>query len=71
MADDRKALMRTIALAGQVGWWMVFSILGGFVLGMLVDRWLGTSPVFIIVLLLAGIVGGGWQAYRLIMRCMR
>ena len=71
LADDRKALMRTIALAGQVGWWMVFSILGGFLLGMLLDRWLGTGVLFTIVLLLGGIVGGGWQAYRLIMRCVR
>jgi len=36
---------------------------------MALDRWLGTDFLFTVVLLLVGIAGGGWQTYRLIMRC--
>ena len=45
------------------------AVFGG--LGALVDRWLGTSPIFLVVLLLLGIVGQFarlWYAYDAQMR---
>ena len=68
MPDDRRAIVRALALVGQVGWWAVASIAGGLLLGIHLDRRLGTRFLFTVLLLLAGIAGGGWQAYRLIMR---
>jgi ATP synthase protein I len=38
---------------------------GGAILGWLLDRWLGTSPILIVALLGVGLVGGGIQLYRI------
>jgi len=52
----------------HVGWSAVASIVAGALLGYLADRWLDTWPVFMIVLMLVGTVGGFYRAYRQIMR---
>ena len=52
----------------RIGWIAVGCIVGGFALGYLVDRWLNTWPVFMLVLMLLGIVGGFYKAYREIMK---
>jgi F0F1-type ATP synthase assembly protein I len=45
-----------MAMAWGLAMEFVFSILGGLVLGWLLDRWLGTGPTFVIVGLAAGFV---------------
>lgn len=62
---------RTLALVSQLGFTMLGCILGGFGLGLLLDKHLGTFPAFLIVFLLAGIAAGFWRAYVLIMRVTR
>jgi len=61
-------LLATLAMVTQLGFIMVACIVTGFLLGLFFDRRFGTSPVLTIVLLLAGIAGGGLAAYRMIMQ---
>ena len=70
MPDDRKALMHALALVGQLGWWMIVPIVGGLLLGLALDRWLSTGALFAILLTIAGVLGGAWQSWRVIRRCL-
>ena len=49
-------------------WVAIGSILGGAALGYLVDHLFGTFPVFLIVLMLCGVFGGFFMAYKAIMK---
>ncbi|MCS7050044.1 MAG: AtpZ/AtpI family protein [Thermomicrobium sp.] len=48
-----------------------FSIVGSFVLciggGVLLDRWLGTAPVFVLVGLVLGLATAGYALYELVL----
>ena len=55
------------ALVMQVGLTMAGSILFCLVIGYYLDKWLSTKPIFIIMFILLGIVGGGVTVYRQIM----
>lgn len=48
-----------------VGTHMTSMIIAGFLLGYLVDYWLDTQPIFLLILGLMGLVGGILKAYRL------
>jgi len=50
--------------AGEVGCLLVLSAGGSVVLGLLLDRLLGTKPLFIFLLLLASIPLNLWMIYR-------
>ena len=56
-----------MALTMQIGLTMAGSILFCFVIGYYLDKWLNTKPIFIIIFILLGIVGGGVTVYRQIM----
>lgn len=59
--------LKYLALVGEVGLVIVGSIGGGLLAGILLDRWLGTSPVLTVVLLLTGIAAGFLQMFRLLL----
>jgi F0F1-type ATP synthase assembly protein I len=62
------ALTSRYAAAGlQVG----ASVVGGLLLGMLVDRWLGTAPWLGVAGLLVGAVGGFLELFRALRRWER
>lgn len=72
MSDDGKRQMtRRAFMALAVPWVMVGAIVLFWLAGLYLDRWLGTWPVLTIALLVAGVVGGAFQSYRLIMRVMK
>lgn len=52
-----------MGIFGSGGWTLVAATLVGFAAGFWVDRWLGTSPVFMILLLLAGFAGAALNIY--------
>lgn len=41
------------------------TVIAGFLLGFLVDRWLGTAPIFMLACGLLGLLGGMRRAHRL------
>ena len=40
-------------------------IIGGTLIGWLLDRWLGTAPVLLITLMVLGTVGGFWSIIKI------
>jgi len=68
MKREDAELAKTLALMSQLGFTVVACILGGFASGLVLDRAVGTYPLFLIMFLLIGIGVAFWRAYALIMR---
>lgn len=68
---ERAKQLGSVILVSQLGLTMVGSILLGLLIGFYLDKWLDTKPVFIIIFILLGVVGGGYQAYRQIMETVQ
>ncbi len=64
--NDNQKGYRQIALATTIPLIMLAAPAVGYVIGMLLDRWLGTSKVMTVIFLLLGVAAGGVEAYRLI-----
>ena len=62
--DDRSALARALEL-GSLATTIALEMVVPIVLGLLLDRWLGTKAVFTILGGVAGMAGGLWQLVRL------
>jgi len=60
-----------LALTMQVGLTFAGSLLFCLAVGIGLDRWLGTSGVFTTIFILLGIAGGGYTAYRQIMKLLK
>lgn len=56
-----------LVLVSQIGLTMAGSILFCFVIGLYLDRWLGTRGLFVIIFILFGVFGGGVTVYRRIL----
>lgn len=67
--DYRKnrAWTENLVLVSQLGLTMVGSILFCFLIGLYLDRWLGTRGLFIVIFILLGVFGGGVTVYRRIL----
>ena len=55
-----------LALAGRVATELVAGIAVGTFLGWLIDRWLETTPVFMLILFFLGAAGGFMNIWRLL-----
>ena len=62
---------KSMIAAFAVPWIMVLAVLGAAIGGVFLDRWLNTSPWLTILLIVLGVIGGGVQAYRWIMKALR
>jgi len=54
--EDRKNLARGMSLLTQLGFTALVCVVIGVLIGYLLDRWLDTSPVFIIIFSLLGVI---------------
>jgi len=70
MKREDVELSRTLSLLTQLGFTVAACIVGGFALGLFLDRTTKTYPLFLIVFLLIGVATGFWRAYALIMRAI-
>jgi ATP synthase protein I len=52
----------------QVGIELVAGVAGGLLVGWLLDRWLGTAPLFLLLLFVLGSIAGTLNAYRWLKR---
>ena len=59
-----------IALTMQIGLSMAGSVVFCFWIGRMIDKWLGTKGLFLIVFTILGVIGGAYLAYRNIMAAM-
>lgn len=69
-SPNRGKIFKSLASTLGIGWVVVAAILCGLLLGHFLDRRLGSSPVFLIVFLLAGIGAGFYSAYKQIMKLL-
>lgn len=60
--------LRTFAMFGTIGLQLAVWIVAGLGIGYLLDRWMGTSPVFLIIGVLGGILLGIISMIALIKR---
>jgi len=51
-----------------IGWDLAIPIVGGVLLGHALDRWLGTTSIFTLGLLVLGVMGAYYNLLRLIRR---
>lgn len=64
MSSNQDNPYRILMRASSLGAELVGSILGAVLVGYLLDLWLGTGPVLLLVLGTVGIVGGGYNFVR-------
>lgn len=62
-----KKLIRALSLVTQLAVSMLVPILLCLFIGIVLDRWLNTSPLFIIIFILLG-VGGGFRSVYMLTR---
>ena len=48
-----------------LGWYIALAILAGMAVGLLLDRWAGTSPLFLLLGLVLGVVLAFYGTYRM------
>ena len=60
-----KNSLRYVGLVTEVGLIVVISIGGGLLLGLWLDRKLGTRALFTILLILVGLASAVWKVYRM------
>jgi ATP synthase protein I len=58
MTKDNRELFRGLGMLSSVGISMVVAILIGLAMGYYLDKWLGTSPIFTLVMMGFGIISG-------------
>jgi ATP synthase protein I len=56
--EPSKSSVGALGALSAVGFGFVIAIIIGFGTGYLLDRWLGTSPVFVIVFFFFGVTAG-------------
>ena len=54
--EDRKSITNAISMMSQLGFTALVCVGASLFIGYWLDRWLNTSPVFIIILSLFGVV---------------
>ncbi|MEK6631017.1 MAG: AtpZ/AtpI family protein [Acidobacteriota bacterium] len=62
--------LRTIGALSTVGLSFVLAIVIGVWIGQMLDRWLGTKPLFFFVFFCLGLVAGILNVYRTVSRVM-
>jgi len=50
-----------------LGWYIAFCVIGGVLVGLLGDNFLGTTPLFLVVGTVFGSVVAFWGIYRMIL----
>ncbi len=72
MADQREPEYRienakVVGLATALAFGVVASLIVFIVLGIVLDRWLDTNPLFTLIGVAVGLIGAGYQLYELIL----
>jgi F0F1-type ATP synthase assembly protein I len=63
-----RAWVENLTIVMQLGLTMAGCVIFCFFIGLYVDRWLGTRGVFVTILTVLGVIGGGNVAYRQILQ---
>ncbi len=71
MAEDKRQLYKSLGFLSSVGISLVASILIGLAMGIYLDKWLDTQPLFTFIMLLIGVISGFRNVYILTTRELR
>jgi ATP synthase protein I len=63
MEEDKKSLIKSLALVSSMGISVVLAIVIGIAIGRQLDTWFGTAPWFFFIFLFFGIVAGFRNIY--------
>lgn len=63
--ERRSNLWTMVARVGTVGWLVALPIVGGALLGHLIDRRFGTGVTWALALMMVGVAIGGYALWRL------
>ena len=66
--DDQSGLWKTVGAVSGLGFVLFASIGSGYFLGWLLDRWLGTTPIFALVAACLGLAGGLIEILQILKR---
>ena len=66
----RNPWVEALRLLG-LGWYVVIPIVSGAALGLLLDNWLDSTPIFTLLGLALGIIAAVWGLYRMIVPMLR
>jgi len=64
--SSKKNLMTVFILVSNLGFVMVFFVIGSFFLGLWLDKIFQKDYIFLIIFIILGIVSGFFQCYRLL-----
>ncbi len=67
-SESSQATGSAMGMGFRVASELMAGVIVGGGMGWAIDRWLGTQPVFLIIMLLFGMVAGFWNVYRLAVR---
>jgi ATP synthase protein I len=67
---DNKVWAENLQIVMQIGLTMAGCIGFGLIVGLYLDRWLGTKGIFITMFILYGVIGGGYVVYRQVVEVM-
>jgi ATP synthase protein I len=62
--SGERPLARNLAMVGTLGWLIVLPALVGTLIGRWIDRKSGSGVTFTSAMMLLGIVGGSWLAWK-------
>ena len=68
MAEDKRQLYKSLGFLSSVGISLVAAILIGLTMGIYLDKWLDTQPLFTFIMLLIGVISGFRNVYILTTR---
>ncbi len=71
MNEDKKGLIKTLAVVSSLGLSIVLAIAFGVIIGLKLDEWLGTHPWFFFIFLFIGIAAGFRNIYVIASRELR
>ena len=63
--ENKSNILKNLALVSQIGISMVVPIVGGIALGNLVDNWLGTGVIFLVILTIVGIMSSFLTLFKI------
>jgi len=68
--DERREIFRAFQVL-SIGWVVVGSVLVGVLLGWLAYKYLYPSALFLVGFIILGVLGGLYQAYKIIIKVLK
>ena len=68
MDKDKKKILKSLGVLSSIGISVVLAILIGVLVGLKLDEWFGTGPLFFFIFLFIGIIAGFRNVFVIVRR---